>query len=291
MHAAVIINPVSGSPRMSVDERVTCARTMLHDLGLEGRVVVTSTPNDATALTREFVEAGVSTIVAWGGDGTINQVASAAAFHGPALGIVPGGSGNGLARELHIPWEPKRALRVALTGRTTSIDAGELGGRLFFNVAGIGFDAHLARVFNERGKRGAIGYATSTLRQIFGYQAQHYDLRIGELQLRQRALVVVLANTRQWGNNALIAPLARPDDGLLEVVVLPDLHPLAALWYVPRLFLGSLHKIRGVTMRSAREIEISGDQLQMFHVDGEVVQATSPVSARVHPQAIAVRVP
>ncbi len=276
---------------MPVDQRVACAREMLDELGIIGTVEVTSDPGDAPALTRQFIDHGAKTIVAWGGDGTINQVASVVAFQGPALGIVPGGSGNGLARELHIPWEPRQALRVALTGRISWLDAGEMGGRLFFNVAGIGFDAQLAAFFNERTTRGPVGYFTTTLRQFLRYEPQRYEVRAQAFSLDQRAMLVVLANTRQYGSNALIAPLARPDDGLLELVVFPAFSPLVSLWHARRLFSGTAHKVRGVTMHSVRAAEISSDTLDAFHVDGEVVPASGMVSARVRPRAIPIRVP
>ena len=276
---------------MPSDARAACAREILGNLGLTGAVVVTSAPEDAPELARQFIDDGAETVVAWGGDGTINQVASEVAFRGPSLGIVPGGSGNGLARELHIPWEPLQALRVALTGRNRWLDAGELNGRLFFNIAGIGFDAELAAFFNERTTRGPVGYFTTTLRQFFRYEPQCYEVKAQGFSLNQRAMIIVLANTRQYGSNALIAPLARPDDGLLELVVLPALNPLMSLWHARRLFSGTAHKVRGVTMHSVRAVEISSDTLEAFHVDGEVVKASGTVSARVRPRAIPIRVP
>ena len=264
---------------------------MLREGGYDGRVAVTQRPFHARELTRQLIEDGARTVVAWGGDGTINEVASALAFGDVTLGIVPHGSGNGLARELRLPFQPRRALEIALGGRGVWLDAGEIGDRLFFNVAGVGFDAHLAKLFNARTSRGLAGYVRSTLGQVFRYRSAHYELRADGNRLSQRAMMVVIANTRQYGNNAVIAPLARPDDGLLELVVVPALSPLRMLWEAHRLFVGSVHTLRGVTMRSVRQVEIAGEALPSFHVDGEVVPVSGSLSARVRPRALRVHVP
>ena len=292
MDVGVIINPISGgSRRASVADRVSLAEDALRMAELDGEVVVTERQAHGRELARSFIERGVGAVVVWGGDGTINEVASEVAFRGPALGIVPGGSGNGLARELGLPRAPGPAFRIALRGRPRSIDVGELGGRLFFNVAGVGFDALLADRFNARTTRGPLGYFVSTCREVLTYESHYYVLRASDVAISQSALLVALANTRQYGNNAQIAPLARLDDGLLELVVLPALEPLVALWHARRLFSGTVHEIPGVRMQSIRQVEIASDALDTFHVDGEVVPATGTLSASVHPHALPVRVP
>ena len=292
MDVGVIINPISGrGRRASIGDRVSLAEDALRMAELDGEVAVTERRSHGRDLARSFIERQVETVVVWGGDGTINEVASEVAFRGPALGIVPGGSGNGLARELRLPREPRLAFRTALRGRPRSIDAGELGGRLFFNVAGVGLDAVLADQFNARTTRGPLGYFISTVREVMTYESGYYVLRASDVAISQTALVVALANTRQYGNDAQIAPLARPDDGLLELVVLPALAPLAALWQARRLFSGTVHKVPGVRMQSIRQVEIASDALETFHVDGEVVAASGTLSARVHPHALPVRAP
>jgi diacylglycerol kinase family enzyme len=126
---------------------------------------------------------------------------------------------------------------------------------------------------------------------VLTYESNYYVLRASDVAISQTALIVALANTRQYGNDAQIAPLARLDDGLLELVVLPALDPLVALWHARRLFSGTIHKVPGVKMQSIRQVQIASDTLDIFHVDGEVVPATGTLSASVHPQALPVRVP
>ena len=291
MDAGIIINPIAGHGRTEdVDRCVALARDTLSRCGIEGEVAVTKEPGHGRELARSLVERGAMTLVAWGGDGTVNEVASEAAFRGPNVGIVPAGSGNGLARELGLPLgDPSRALRTALEGTLRWIDAGELGGRLFFNVAGVGLDAQMAVAFNRLSGRGPLRYFVSGFREILTYESSYYILRASDVAIRQSALIVALANTKQYGSNALIAPLARPDDGLLELVVLPPLTPLAALWQARRLFTGTLHHAPGVTTQSVRAVEISSDAMPWFHVDGEVFVPSDRLTATVHERALEFR--
>ena len=292
MSAGVIINPIAGThARLSVGARIELARDVLERCGIEGQVTVTERRGHGRELAAALVAEGVDTLVVWGGDGSVNEVASEVAFREPVLGIVPAGSGNGLARELHLEWDPARALETALTGRPRRIDAGELGGRLFFNVAGVGIDAHLAAAFNTLSHRGGLAYFQTAWREVARYEPRVYTVRAGELEVTEPALAIAVANTRQYGNRVIIAPLARPDDGLLELVMLPPLSPLAILWQARRLFTGSVHRVAGVRMHSVREVEIVADGPLAFHVDGEAATGHNTLSAKVHPHALQIRVP
>ena len=290
MKAGIIINPIAGRHRARTGTRVELARDVLHRCGIDGEVTVTTRRGHARELARSFVDRGAETVVAWGGDGTVNEVASEVAFQPPALGVVPAGSGNGLSRELGLPQrDPTRSLTTALQGEPRWIDAGELGGRLFFNVAGVGLDAHLAAVFNARTSRGMRGYVVSTVREMLTYEPSYYILRASDVAVSQSALIVALANTRQYGGSVQIAPLARPDDGLLELVVLPPVSPLVALWHARRLLTGTVHEVPGVTMQSVRAVDIASDTLPCFHVDGEVFPGADTLAAKVHSRALRVR--
>ena len=291
MDAGIIINPIAGVGHTGeAGRRATLAREVLSRCRIDGEVNVTKRPGHGRELARSLVERGAATVVAWGGDGTVNEVASEVAFHGLNLGIVPAGSGNGLARELGLPLrDPAEALRIALQGTPRWIDAGELGGRLFFNVAGVGLDAQMAVVFNQLARRGRLRYFASVVREILEYESSYYILRASDVAISQSALVVALANTRQYGSNALIAPLARPDDGLLDLVVLPPMTPLVALWHARRLFNGTVHQVPGVTTQSVRAVEITSDTMPWFHVDGEVFVSADRLSAKVHARALQIR--
>lgn len=297
MRVVVIINPRAGVHRSdAVAGRKTLVRDLFRRTGIDGQVVVTERRGHGREVTRSMVQDGVDTVVAWGGDGTINEVASELVDREIPLGIVPAGSGNGLARELGLEWNERRALRTAVQGPVRRIDAGELSGRYFFNVAGVGLDAHLAHVFDASTHRGIRGYATALFRELGTYEPRRYTLTTtgpdkGGTSFDRKALIVALANTRQYGNRAVIAPLARPDDGLLELVVIPPLSPTSVLWQARRLFTGTAHRIPGALRWSVRDGEIAAEDPLTFHVDGEVVDGPSRLSIGVHPNALAVRVP
>ena len=241
-HVAVIINPIAGAGgRMDVArERAERTASLVAERGLDAQVLVTERPGHARELTLALLAQGVNTVVAWGGDGTVNEVAAALAFRDATLVVVPGGSGNGLARELRIPFDPGRAFAVAFEGRACCIDAGELDGRLFFNVAGIGLDARVAHRFAAGGlaRRGFGRYLTVTAQELFTYKPDYHTVVTDGTALHVRAMLIAVANARQYGNGAVIAPAARVDDGKLDVVIVAARSPLAALAQVPRLFKG-----------------------------------------------------
>ncbi len=297
MTVGVIINPASGPARsrQSAATLVAWARESLRRRGVEGSVTVIEGPGDGARLARQALDHGAELVVAWGGDGTINAVASALVNTPAALGIIPTGSGNGLARELGIPAGREAALAVALGGRDRSIDAGMLNGHLFFNVAGIGFDAHVAHVFaNDAGHaRGIMAYTATTVRELFRYAPSRYTLRgdDGRLAREGGALFISMANTRQWGSGAQIAPLARPDDGQLDFVLVDARPPIVILAQLWRLYNKSVRRIGGTVMDRVAEVSMTANPAAPLHVDGEPVGMASEITVRVIPGALRVRVP
>ena len=287
----VIINPVSGPKRRgSAAERVQHAKHAFDRLGLTGDIRLTERANHAHELAQDAVRSGAALVVAWGGDGTINEVGRALAFSRTALGIVPGGSGNGLSRELKIPFDPPAALERALLSPDRIMDAGELDGRLFFNIAGIGLDAHVAgMVAGRMHHRGLIPYLASTAGDLFKYKPRDYIIEGDGERFDVSALMVVIANSRQYGFNTRIAPLAACDDGLLDLVIVEHRGLFGNLRRVPSVFIGGLEKQRGVTMRKVRSLSVRSSAPMPLHVDGEPVHEVLDVHARVHPGALRVR--
>ncbi len=292
---AIIINPISGTGGRlhTARERAERAAALVAARGLDARVFLTERQGHAREIADAMLRDGVATIVAWGGDGTVNEIASAMVFRDATLGIIPGGSGNGLARELHIPMDPAGAIDVALTGRDVQIDAGELDGRLFFNVAGIGLDARVAHRFAAEGRhnRGFRKYLSVTARELFSYTPDDHTVVADGESVRVRALFIAIANSRQYGNGALIAPDAKVNDGQLDVVVVAARSALSALMQVPRIFTGRIARVSGVTMRRATEVTISSARPVVYHVDGEPCVGSVAITARVRPGALRVRVP
>jgi YegS/Rv2252/BmrU family lipid kinase len=290
--ATVVINPVAGGrASLAPQRRAAIARDALRRAGIDGRVVLTDSAGHGREIAHDALAAGSRRIVAWGGDGTVNEVAGELVGTDASLGIVRAGSGNGLARELGIPRRPEAALRAALTGPEHVIDTGEIDGRLFLNVAGIGFDARMALAFNALGteRRGRWRYSTTVLRAVFAYRAARYRIELDGEALDSQALLLAIANLPQYGSRAVIAPQAAPFDGLLDLVVVGDRGPLARAGLVPRLFDESIGKAAGVTTRTARKLVISSDGPIICHVDGEPFQAGHRLEAVVRPRSLRVR--
>ena len=233
-------------------------------------------------------------MIAWGGDGTINEVASILAFGNVPLGIVPAGSGNGLARQLSISRTAADAVRQAIAAVPRRIDVGEMGERLFVNVAGIGFDAHVAWKFNDAGtrRRGLATYASVAGRAMLSYESATYTIRIAgdEPCAPVRAALVTVANSAEFGNGAIIAPGARVDDGLLDLVVMEERSRMRTIVQIPRLFQGTIDRARGCSVRRIRTATIDSDQPMKYHVDGEPVLGGTSLLVRVHPGALYVAV-
>jgi len=287
----VIINPTSGpSRRGRRAERVAIASRVLEDARIPNRIQLTERPHHAYDLAAAAVESGASLVIAWGGDGTINEVGQAVAFTGTALGVVAGGSGNGFARELKIPFNPAKAIQRAIALPDRLVDAGELDGRMFFNVAGIGLDAKVAAdVGTFRNQRGLRPYLSASAREIIGYLPVEYTIDTDTESMRGRALFVALANARQYGFGARIAPLARVDDGMIDIVVVEDRSFIGNVLRLPSLFTNDLHKRFGIRTWKARDVRVRAAQRMLFHVDGEVIEGGHELTARVHLGALRVR--
>jgi len=289
MPVAVIINPISGGARRAgIEGRARTAVSVVEAHGERAEVHITERPGHARELAKAAVARDARLVLAWGGDGTINEVASALAFGVVPIGIVPSGSGNGLATELGISRHPEEAIADALRSATRQIDLGELGGRLFVNLAGIGLDAYVAAQFDRSGAsgRGLLGYARITSRALFTYVPARYRITADCGSLDARAVLVSIANGTQFGNNARIAPAATLDDGLLDLVVVEEVSRLRTVRHVPRLFNGRAATVPGYRTIKIREATIVCDQPMTYHVDGEPVLGGTELQARVHPGAL-----
>ncbi len=293
----IIINPVSGPKRRGTGpERADVATRTLDRLGAKGDVRLTERADHAHELALEAAASGADLVIAWGGDGTINEVGRALVQRGdagtaqPALGIIPGGSGNGLARELRIPFDPARAIERALRSEPRLVDAAELGDHLFFNVAGIGIDAHVAALVSTRVRhRGLLPYLSASAGDLLRYQPVEYTIDVDGRATRTPALVLAFANSKQWGFGAQIAPGADLEDGLLDFVIVHERGFFGNLVRVPFLFVGRIDRRRGIDTHRVREVTIRSREAMLFHVDGEAVQGSDTLIARVHPGALSLR--
>ena len=288
---AIIINPIAGGARPEAARgRAELAAAVLAASHEDGEVFVTERKGHARELAVAALARGVRLLVAWGGDGTVNEVGSAVVFGQTPLSIVPSGSGNGLASDLHVSRRPKRALVEALGAPPRAIDAGELGGRLFFATAGVGFDAHIASCFDRDiiGRRGFTTYLRISTRELLAYKPSTYRVCQDAGSCERRALLVTFANASQFGNGARIAPGARLDDGVLDLVVFEEVSRLRTICAVPRFLAGRVTGLRGWSIERIERAAIESDRPMNFHVDGEPVKGGTRLEARVHPGALRV---
>jgi YegS/Rv2252/BmrU family lipid kinase len=256
-------------------------------------VFITERPGHARELAVAATARGIATIIAWGGDGTMNEVATAIAFTDVALVLVPSGSGNGLARDLGVPFHAPAALEVAFNGCERTIDAGEIDHRLFFNVAGVGLDARVAHRFAVNGleKRGFSRYMAITMRELATYQPDALAVTTRSSTVTTQSLLVAIANGRQYGNGAIIAPQAQLDDGLLDVVIVSGRSLIRACLELPFVFMGTIDRLAGVTMAKTESVQIASAYPLVYHIDGEPLAGMLTLSAKVRPRALKLKVP
>ena len=294
MSVVAIINPIAGAgANLSVrSERVSLVRAEAERRGLRAEIHITERAGHARELAAASAEAGAGLVIAWGGDGTLNEIGSALLDTGTALGVVPAGSGNGLAAALGVPREPRTALAVAFDGRTRAIDAGLIAGRAFFNIAGIGFDARVAKLFNARGggRRGGWPYILIGVREGCRYRGSEYRLELDGERRDLRALLIAFANGREYGIGARIAPQAELDDGWLDAFVVDERAVVARFWHARHLALGTAHRAPNVTARRVRRAVIEAPGAIDFHVDGEPCVADGRIEVSIRPGALNVKV-
>lgn len=265
---AFIINPISGAGSKKGLEYLI--RENL-DMGkYSPRIFYTEYAGHATKLARKLRKKGLAKIVAVGGDGTVNEVARAlASKEGVALGILPFGSGNGLARHLGIPLQTEKAVQLLNTGIETAIDYGRMNDEYFFCTCGMGFDAQVGAAFANSDKRGFWTYAGSTFREFFSYKPRKYKITLDGNKIKRRAFIVTVANAAQYGNNAYIAPQADIADGFFDVSIINPFPKHKSLWLGIRMFNRTLHHDEDVEIIKARDITIRRKKEGPVHFDGE----------------------
>jgi diacylglycerol kinase family enzyme len=284
----VIVNPKSGRAR-GID-RVALAASLAAASREPIEIAPTRRAGHAPELVRDFVRRGASRIVAWGGDGTVNEVAGAILGTGAIFGIVPAGSGDGLARGLGLPREAAKAFNVATTAAPTAIDVGFLGGRHFLNIAGVGFDAYVGHAFNAagaHGPRGGLRYAQHGLSALLRYEHERYQIDLPGLRRDGTHFLIAFANAPEYGNGVVIAPDADPTDGWLEALVVESGSPVRQLWRARRLVFGQRRPAQGVHRLRVKEGTIAAERL-ICHVDGETFEAQTEVRVSVKSAALLV---
>lgn len=286
MHIAAIINPVSGAGanQNAARDRIALLTNELERRGFRASIELTARAGHARELALRFAEAGTDLLIVWGGDGTVNEAGGALVGTNTAIGLVPAGSGNGLAAALGTSRDPIDAIRRVLDGKRRAIDAGIIAGRPFFNIAGIGVDAVIARRFNARaGSRGALPYFVIGVTEGCRYRGEEYEVDLDGDSRKLRALLIAFANGQEYGVGARLAAGARLDDGLLNAVVVEDRAILARFWHARHLTTGTPERAPRVIARPIQRASVRREGTIEFHVDGEMGSAQGDVAVSIRP--------
>ncbi|RKR81232.1 YegS/Rv2252/BmrU family lipid kinase [Mucilaginibacter gracilis] len=264
--ALFIINPVSGNK--TKDKVPHLINEHLDSEVFDHEIIFSTKETPISQLSKDAAKA-FDIIVAVGGDGTVNETASAIAGSNTVLGILPFGSGNGLARFLKIPMDPVSAIKTLNIGRTETIDAGKINNQWFFNMAGMGFDAHISEVFSHGKTRGFRAYFKSSVQEISNYKAQNYRITIDGKDYDREAFMLSFANSSQYGNNAHVSPKASLHDGLIDVCIIKPF----PVYRLPEMGLRMLTKTsessKFVEIIRGRHIKVKRQLAGAVHLDGE----------------------
>lgn len=285
----LIINPISGTEsKKNIPEEVAAA---IDQKKYDLMIRVTGYPNHASEIARHAVKKKFKFVITAGGDGTVNEVARELINSDTVLGILPYGSGNGLARELGIPLDTEKALNIILNANTRVIDYGIANDHIFFCTCGFGFDAFVSDKFAEEKKRGPLGYVRNVLESVVDFRAEEYELTYDDGKLTGKAFILTCANASQYGNEAYIAPGASMDDGKMNVSILKPLNALEIPQTTIQLFTKNIDKNSKMTSLLTRTLNIKRSKAGVMHVDGEPVHTGSEVNVEMIHKGLKVFVP
>ena len=284
-----IINPISGKRRFkNLEEKIeTGIDRDKYDLKIRS----TRSAGHAVTLAEEAVQANTDIIVAVGGDGTINEVASCLIHSHAMLGIIPAGSGNGLARHLGIPMSLTGALKLINKAACKLIDTATINGRPFISIAGVGFDALIARKFARDTDRGFATYLKHVTNTFIKYKPKKYKLKTGNITLKTKALFISFANTNQFGYNTRIAPNAKLTDGKLDICIVqkPRLFEIPIITNL--LLLKMIDKSPHVHIIQAEEVHVERKKGKYINLDGEPVKMEKTIHVKIVPKSLKVIIP
>ena len=284
-----VVNPISGTQGKKAI--LKCVEERMDRSVFEYRIVETLYAGHATEIAAEAVKEGVHVVVAIGGDGTINEVARSLVHTDTALGIIPCGSGNGLARHLRIPMDYKAAIDILNKGYQVCIDYGKINEIPFFCTCGVGFDAFVSLKFADSGKRGLLTYLENTLHESLTYQPETYEIENEEGTVKYKAFLIACGNASQYGNNAYIAPQASLTDGLMDVTILEPFTVLDVPSLSFQLFNKTIDQNSRIKTMRAKKIKIHRAHDGVLHFDGDPLMAGKELEVEIIPGGLHVIAP
>ena len=279
-----VVNPISGTQSKKailkwIDERMDRS---IYDYS----IVKTEYAGHATQIAASAVENKVDVVVAIGGDGTINEIARSLVHSETALGIIPCGSGNGLARHLRIPMEPKAAIDIINQGNRLCIDYGKINNIPFFCTCGVGFDAFVSLKFADSGKRGLLTYLENTLHESLTYKPETYEIENEEGTMKYKAFLIACGNASQYGNNAYITPQASLTDGLMDITIMEPFTVLDVPSLSFQLFNKTIDQNSRIKTMRAKKIKIHRASEGVMHFDGDPLMVGKELEVEIIPSGL-----
>ncbi|WP_337393144.1 diacylglycerol/lipid kinase family protein [Prevotella sp.] len=282
--AVFVINLISGtSDKAAIPGLID---QYLDKTKFEYEIAITQYAGHASEIATKAKDDGVDVVVAVGGDGTVNEVARAIVHSNTALGIIPCGSGNGLARHLLLPLNVRKAIDVINRSEVRQLDYGIINGYHFFCTCGMGFDAFVSMKFAEAGKRGPITYVENVLREGLKYKPETYTIEDENSTLQYKAFLISCANASQYGNNAYIAPQASMSDGLMDVIIMEPFDVFEAPQISIEMFSKTLDKNSKIKTFRTRHLHIHRDKPGVIHYDGDPVMTGADIDIELKPKGI-----
>ena len=282
--AVFIMNPISGTTsKAAIPELI---EKTLDKQRFNYEVRPTQYAGHASELAKQARDEGADVVVAVGGDGTVNEVARALVHSDTALGIVPCGSGNGLARHLLLPMNIKKSIEIINQCEIHTLDYGLINDIPFFCTCGMGFDAFVSMKFAEAGKRGLITYVENVLREGLKYKPETYEIKDENGVTRHKAFLISVANASQYGNNAYIAPQASMSDGLLDVIIMEPFDVIEAPQISIDMFNKTLDKNSKIKTFKCKNLHIHRKSKGVIHFDGDPIMSDEDVDIRLVPKGI-----
>lgn len=284
---AFIVNPISGTKAKNRVGKLI--RESLDPTQFAPTVVVTEYAGHATQLAQQFAAQDYYAVVAVGGDGTVNEVASGLIGTETALGIIPNGSGNGFARHLDISTRMNRAVEMLNSSEPIRVDYGMVNERPFFSTCGVGFDAVVAEKFSET-SRGLKGYVQTIFKDLFQYKPEKYHLKGEGVDMENTAFLVNFANASQWGYDAYIAPKASVQDGWLDVAIVSEFPMVAAAGLALSLFTKTIDERLHMNTLRTKGLTLTRESEGPMHIDGTPVTMPAELNIKIVEEGLKVLV-
>ncbi len=285
----VLINKCAGHGLSDNFERLI--HEELKNSKFEYKIKHSEHPGHLTKLAEDGVNEGVKIILIAGGDGSVNEVIKSLHSTTVKLGIIPIGSGNGLARHLKIPLNIQKAIQIVKKGNTKLIDAASINRQPFISIAGTGFDALIAKHFLARKSRGFWSYLKLVLKYYFGYKPLDYEIFHNDIIINKKALMICFANSDQFGNNLSIAPQAVINDGYIDVCIVQKPPVFDLPFTLIKLLFKRVNKSKHYQSFKTQQIRIKGNHKMLINIDGEYFDADQEIEVKIIPKAVHIFVP